>query len=63
MRRLAVTFWPKCGSALAVAAFEEALRGRAMAITIKILHELLLYSCLLAATVGIVLAAATLLVT
>jgi hypothetical protein len=30
-----------------------------MAITIKILHELLMYSCLLAAIVGIVLAAAT----
>ena len=33
-----------------------------MAIAIKILHELLLYSCLLAAIIGIVLAAATLLV-
>jgi hypothetical protein len=34
-----------------------------MVTTVKILHELLLYSCLLAAIVGIVLAAATLLVT
>ena len=60
-RESAVTFWPRCGSALRARRLRGRRTGEATMI-ISILDELLLFSCLVTLVTGIVLAAASLLI-